>query len=378
MRYPIFYKQALLSLLLITSGAAFAQTRDNKVVLLMPFCNRLTLDNPANTNAQLSNLSREYYQGALLALDSLERSKIRLTLTVLDSENDSNVTVGLLKKPAMRDCDLIVGPILQGGNRVVSNFVKEKNILHVSPLMTLSKTKFSDPNLISPNPSLSLYPKFIAQKIKDQGNGGEVSIIIISDKSNLDKTVTAAFKQLQLQQKGLKLKVVDYTAALDLKSMLQAGQMNHIVVPSSSEPVVNRILKNISDTSLLSHITFYGFPQWLEFKNPDYRLWEQANVRITTPFFVDYNRDAVKDFIRSYRERFFTEPTEAAFKGYDQLLYLCQGLNDSGLKMLQRMEDRQASMLGSTFCFKKQEDKSGYQNSCIYFLGVRELRWTIF
>lgn len=363
---------------LLLGATAFGQSRDNKVVLLMPFCNRLTLDNPTNTNAQLSNLSREYYQGALLALDSLENRRIRLTLTVLDTQNDSNTTVNLLKKPAMRDCDLIIGPILQGGNKVVSNFVKEKNILHVSPLMTLSKTKFSDPNLVSPNPSLSLYPKFIYQKIKDDGATGDIAVIIISDKSSLDKTITAAFKQLQTQQKGLKLKVVDYAGAFNLKASLQAGQMNHIVVPSSNESIVNRILKNIGDTALLSNITFYGFPQWLEFKNPDYPLWEKANVRIATPFFVDYDREEVKTFIAAYRERYYTEPTEAAFKGYDQLLFFCQGLDEYGLKMLQKYEDKPATMLGSTFNFKKQEDKSGYQNSGIHFVGVRELKWTIF
>lgn len=344
----------------------------------MPFCNRLTLDNPSNTNAQLSNLSREYYQGALLALDSLEKQHMRLTLTVLDSENDSVKTVNLLKKPAMRDCDLIIGPVLQGGNKVVSNFVKEKNILHVSPLMTLSKTKFNDPNLISPNPNLALYPKFICQKIKETNGGGDVSVIIISDKSSLDKTITAAFKQLQTQQKGLKLKVVDYAGAFDLKSVVLPGQMTHIVVPSSNEPVVNRILKNISDTAVLSRITFYGFPQWLEFKNPDYRLWEQANVRITTPFFVDYERPEVKHFIKAYREQFYTEPTEAAFKGYDQLLFLCEALNASGVKMMEKQGEEPVKMLGSTYSFKKQEDKTGYQNSYIHFVGVRELKWTIF
>jgi ABC-type branched-subunit amino acid transport system substrate-binding protein len=377
MGYRTIIKHFVCSFLILGMvGRLTAQTRDNKVVLLMPFCTKLTLDNPTNSNAQLSNLSREYYQGALVALDSLERSEIRLSLTVLDTQNDSNVTVNLLKKAAMRDCDLIIGPILQGGNKVISNFVKEKNSLHVSPLMTLSKTKYNDPNLVSPNPNIALYPKFICQKIKK--DAGDLSIIIISDKSSLDKTVTAAFKQLQLQQKGLKLRIVDYTAALDIQSVLQGAQMNHIVVPSSSEQVVNRVLKNIRDTALLSRITFYGFPQWMEFKNPDYRLWEQANVRIATPYFVDYERPEVKHFVRVYRARFYTEPTEAAFKGYDQLLFLCRGLDEYGLKLFQKMDNDTVQMLGSSYNFKKQEDKSGYQNTVIHFVGIKELKWTAF
>lgn len=378
MGYQTFAKQLGLSCMLLMAGiVATAQTRDNKVVLLMPFCSKLTLENPTNSYVQLSNLSREYYQGALLAVDSIKKLEIKLSLTVLDTQNDSVITANLMKKQAVRDCDLIIGPVLQGGNRVVSTFVKEKNILHVSPLMTLSKVKYPDPNLISPNPNLSSYPKFIYQKIKEE-NRGEPSIIIISDKSALDKTITAAFKQLQTQQKGIKIKIVDYTPALDLKAFLLANQLNHIIVPSSSEPVVNRILKNISDTSLLSDCVFYGFPQWLEFKNPDYRIWESANVRIATPFYVNYEREEVKKFVSDYRERFYTDPTEAAFKGFDQVLYLCKGLDEYGLKMMQKMEGESVDMLGATFNYKKQEDKSGFQNTNIYFVGVKELKWSIF
>jgi hypothetical protein len=350
-----------------------AQTRDNKVVLLMPFCSQLTLDNPTNSYTQLSNLSREYYQGALIALDSLEKLRIKIKFTVLDTKNDSNATVALLKKPAMKETELIIGPILQGGNRVVSNFVKEKSILHVSPLMTLSTSKYSDPNLISPNPNLSLYAKFIYQKIKE---GAEGTIIIVSDKSSVDKTITAAFKQLQTQQKSLKIKVVDYGKGFDLQSYLLAGQMNHIVVATSSETVANKVLSSIKDTSLFSNTIFYGFPQWLEFKNPNYLLWEQANVRIASPFFVDYENEEVKKFITNYRERFFTEPTEAAFKGFDQVFFLCQGLNENGLKLKNNDDPRQ--MLGTTFSLKKQEDKSGYQNNSIYFIGVEQLKWKMF
>src|SRR6478736_6271073 len=121
MGYQTFVKQFVVAcLLLMVGGSATAQTRDNKVVLLMPFCSKLTLENPTNSYVQLSNLSREYYQGALLAVDSIKKLEIKLSLTVLDTQNDSVITANLMKKQAVRDCDLIIGPVLQGGNRVVS------------------------------------------------------------------------------------------------------------------------------------------------------------------------------------------------------------------------------------------------------------------
>ena len=366
-----FKQLGVTSILVFGTLFSIAQKASNNIAILLPFCAKLTLENPNHSNIQLSNLSREYYQGALIASDSLSKLGSVFHVSIFDTENDSNITVGLLKKSQIKEADLILGPIMQGGNKVLSDFIKDKDVFHVSPLMTLSKTKFSDPDLMSPNPNLTNYPNLILKHY--QTIAEPLTIIIVSDKSTLDKTITASFKQLQQKQKQLKIKVVDYSSSLDLKSELSHTKPNCLVVPSSNENIVNAILKNIKDTSVYSNMIVYGFPQWLDFKNPNYQLWEAIHVRIASPFFIDYQHLAVKKFIEAYRERFYTEPSEAAFKGYDQLLYFSTNLDRYGKKMLNNIVDKPQELLHTTYEFKKLDDKSGYQNMFLNFIGVENL-----
>jgi hypothetical protein len=343
----------------------------SKVVMLMPFCSKQILENPNHSFAQLGNLSREYFQGAMIAADSLEQAQIPISLSVFDTENDSNVLVSLLKKTALKEADLILGPVLQGGNKVMTDFVKGKDTYHVSPLMTFSKTKLNDPNFISPNPDLPFYPKYLLQYIRANYKDS-AQIIVVNDKSGLDKTITTAFKTLAASNKSLRIKYIEYVKGMSLEGSLSKVYPNHIIIPSSNENTVGAIMKSMSDTNAYKGTKVYGFPQWLEFKNPDYALWQQVNVCITTPFFIDYSREDVKRFIAAYREKYYTEPTEAAFKGYDQFLFFTSRHQQDRKKFMLKAEGNPQQMLHTLFDFRKQEGNSGYQNTYLNIISIRD------
>ncbi|MES2558922.1 MAG: hypothetical protein V4590_04240 [Bacteroidota bacterium] len=367
------YSVAFICLGLLSFSMVHAQ-KHNNIVVLMPFCSKQILANPNHSNGRLGTLSREYYQGAMIAADSLERASIHVNVSVFDTENDSMVLVAILKKTALKEADLILGPVLQGGNKVMADFVKGKDTYHVSPLMTLSKTKLTDPNFICPNPDLTFYAKYILQYIRSERKDS-AQIIVVSDKSGLDKTISAAIKQWALQNKTVKIKFIDFVKGMNMESSLSKTLPNHIIIPSSHENTVNAALKSIKDTALFSGVNVYGFPQWLEFKNPDYLRWQHTNVLIATPFYVDYTRDDVKVFIAAYRERFYTEPTEAAFKGYDQFLFFAQHFQMDGKKLMSKAEGNPQQMLHTVFDFKKQEDKRGYQNAHLNIIGIEEFKF---
>jgi hypothetical protein len=360
--------------LILLVFASVAQKRTNNIVMLMPFCSKQILTNPNHSDAQLGNLSREYYQGGLIAIDSLERAKVPVRLSVFDTENDSMIMVNILKKTQLKDAELILGPVMQGGNKVLTDFVKGKDIYHVSPLMTFSRTKLVDPSWISANPDLPSYGKLLYQYIRDR-NKDSVNIIIISDKSSLDKTISASLKQANLANKSIKIRTVDFVKGMSLETYLSKTLYNHIIIPTTSENVVNGTIRGIKDTALFSNVTVYGFPQWLEFKNPNYVAWQQANVQIASPFFVNHDRQDVKAFIIAYREKFYTEPSEAAYKGYDQMLYFAAMLNEHGKKFGKKMEGEPQEVLHTTFDFRKQDDKGGYQNYYINWIGIREFKF---
>lgn len=364
------YSGTLFYLMLLASITVAAQER-TKMVMLMPFCSKQILANPNHSNSQLGVLSREYFQGAQIAADSLERAAIPVTLSVFDTENDSMVLVSILKKQALKEADLILGPVLQGGNKVMTDFVKGKDVYHVSPLMTFSKTKLNDPSFISANPDLPFYGRFLLQYIRGKYKDS-AQVIVVSDKTGLDKTISSSLKAWAAQTKFTKIKFVDFSKGMSLENSLSKTSYNQIIIPSSNENTVSSVLKSLQDTTAFKGITVYGFPQWLEFKNPDYVLWQQVNVNIATPFYIDYTREDVKTFIRAYRERFYTEPTESAFRGYDQFLFFATHFQQDRKKLMVKAEGNPQQMLHTVFDFKKQDGNSGYQNAYLNIIGIKD------
>src|SRR5450631_3672082 len=92
---------------------SFLQKKSNNISLILPFCSKKIIDNPNCYDAQLGNICREYYQGALIALDSFERGRLPISLSVFDTENDSSTLLKILQKPQLKETELIIGPVWQ-------------------------------------------------------------------------------------------------------------------------------------------------------------------------------------------------------------------------------------------------------------------------
>jgi ABC-type branched-subunit amino acid transport system substrate-binding protein len=351
--------------------SSYAQgKKSNNISLLLPFCGKQILENPNYKDAELGNLCREYYQGALIALDSCERARIPVRLSVFDTENDSMTVVGIMQKTNFKESELIIGPVKQNGNLVLSQFCKKNEVFHISPLMTFSKSKIDDPFWISANPDLPAYATILTKHITTTDPLAQ--IIVVIDKSVIGKSIGAAFKQLSTDKK-LKIKVIEYSSALDVKLYSSSVSSNHIVIAALQEGVVNATLRNIKDTSNISNLHTYGFMQWFDFKTIDYTILQRVNPIIISPFFVDYTKTEVKTFVEQYRERFNTEPSEAAFKGYDQMLLFSHALSKQGKRFMDELNERNLRMLGTNYYFVKQKNGS-YQSMYLNLLRLENFK----
>ena len=351
--------------------AAFQLSAQNKkannVSLLLPFCSKQILANPNYKDAELGNICREYYQGALIAIDSLELAGVKLILNVFDTENDSLTMLRIMQNVAFKESELFLGPVRQGGNQVLSQFCKKNEIYHVSPLMTFSKIKMDDPYWISANPDLPVYAGIILKQILSVDTAA--NIIVVYDKSIVGKSLGQAFKTFASNKK-LRLRVLEYNPALDLKLYTSNLYANHIVVAAIQESAVNGTLRNMGDTSTTYKLTTYGLMQWFDFKNVDYNLYQRCNLSVFSPFYAEYTRDEVKQFVVKYRERFSTEPTEAAIKGYDQMLLFTFALNQNGKKFMDKLVDKNIPALGTSFNFIKYKESSSYQTGFLNLLKL--------
>lgn len=348
-------KNTLALLLILFSCQLFGQSKkSNNISLLLPFCSKQILANPNHKDAELGNLCREYYQGALIALDVFEKEKVNIRLSVFDTENDSLTTYRITQKTAFKESELIIGPVRQGGNKVLSQFAKKNSVFHISPLMTFSKTKLDDPYWVSAIPDVPSYAGILYKHIT--GIDANAQIIVVADKSIMGKSIANAFRQIGKDNKNAKIKVVDYAPNFNITAYTSLTLNNHIVVAATQESTVNGTLRSIKDTASVNGLHTYGLMQWFDFRNVDYNLYQRCNTFIASPFYVDYTRPEVAAFVNAYRDKFNTEPSEEAFKGYDQLTLFGEALSKEGEKFMDELENKPVTLLGTTYNFIKQKE----------------------
>jgi hypothetical protein len=351
--------------LLILVSNSFAQT---KVAVIMPFCSKQISLKPNTKNADLGNACREYYQGALIASDTLIQLGISLSISSYDTEKDSNVFIKILKKKEVAEADLIIGPVTKEAQLAIKPFSASKQKYHVSPLFTFTKTKVNDPYVISANPDLTYYADYALGYINNQSKNP--NILIIQDKDPGDKVFGARAKQLQGSFSNASFSYLDISKINDLGKFLVANKPNHIILCSNEESKVNSSLNAINDTTGLYDISTYGFTQWMDFSSINGKLWEQCKVHILTPQFIDYSDQAVKDFIGKYRAKFYTEPSVFSFQGYDQFMFFAKNASQNKNDIKKLIEQNSYQGLCNHFKVAFKQDSEGLQNA-----NLNIVRW---
>lgn len=345
-----------------------AQKSDSslQISVMMPFCAKDIHANPNYTYADLGNASRQYYEGVLIAADSLKGMGFKINLNAYDTQKDSLLFLKQLKKKEIIESDFIIGPVIREAQLTILPFAQKNKKYHVSPLYTFTKTRISDPYLISPNPDLAFYADYLLEYLAKQQNAE--TVFIVQDLTSNDKVFSTRAKQLSSLYPKLKLIFADSKDPSIVKKDYIQGKLNPVIICSSDENNVNRLLNSVMDTTGVYQIQAIGFMQWLDFNTVNGKLWEQCQLHILSPVYIDYNRSLVKQFVKKYREKYEAEPRSFAFMGFDHMLYYGLNYLQSNKGFENISQSNAMDLLTNTFKTSFKNDIDGLQNSKINLL----------
>jgi hypothetical protein len=338
-----------------------------QVSLIMPFCSRQILDDPKAKNAAIGNACRQYYEGFSIAMDSFKQADIPIEVRVYDTKRDSNAFMKILAKKEVLNSDLIIGPVLKEGNDRIVDFCNKNNKYHVSPFLTLTKSKIDNPFLISAYPDLSYYGDFILENIKNKGDDNANVMVVVGKESN-DKVLANRILALKSKYPNYTIKSIDISKYTELKDQYKLTKPNHIVIASENEFLVGTTLKYLNDSNQFLNIQVYGTRKWLEFNTLNIGLCQQVKVKIISPYYFDYKNSNCTFFVEKYRERFYADPQEYAVIGYEQGVYFLSILMKEHGSLSTITKQDLNRPLTNDYLFKNKPDGKSIQNSKLNIL----------
>lgn len=319
-----------------------------------------------------STFAVEFYQGVILALDSLSNDQTKFELFVYDTEGqDSAQTMKVLAKPELKTVDLIIGPLYASNFERAAEFAKKHHIPIVSPVKQSNKVLLGNDYVFKIVSSRSSSINQMVKLVVDSFNTDNLLAIQYqtnSESALVDsyvKEYNAAVLRKNDTARYSPMKKVVISKSEEIASQLKPNGNNVIFIPSTNSTFITNLFINLT-AKLTSKeyknctITLIGLEEWLQFDNIDIEYFQTLNVHVPINQFVDYEDEFTKSMINKYYQKTETYPTNNSFLGYDIAAYFCSNLVQFGKVYSDNLINRKT--ISSQFDFFKTGVESGYEN----------------
>lgn len=335
----------------VDSTLLFPKQSNYKIALLLPFY----LDKGEGASDYVTTLATEYYMGAQLAIDSLEKLGLHAKLYVFDTKNDTNAIKKLLSKPEFEGMDLIFGPLFPDKVDVVARWCKENKARMVCPVSVNTNVLKGNQVVYSAVASDVTLLKGLAEYTLKKHSSDQV--ILIKSSSEKDLAMYESFRTTfnTAAFVGTRPKLTEATLE-NFTSFMKKGVKVILVFPTNEKSLATKFMNNLNSVSgkyNSDNIFVFSTKEWVNFDaiKPQYK--NKFHYTFASPSDLNYKYDQTEKLHLKYRSKYNSDMTKMAVQGFDVTLYFCADL---------LLGKKNNNMVMNEFEMKQRSTDSGYEN----------------
>jgi LysM repeat protein len=322
----------------------------------------------------------EFFQGTLLAIDSMRQDGMKLEIRYFDTRKSIDRTRSILMDDDLKDFDLFIGPFYDYNLEIVTEFARRNRIPLVTPFHNDLELLRSNPYLFQLSPSLERGYREAAKLVASKYM---YNIVYVRQEDSLDVEKHEYFKQLIFdgfddyhpsEPVVFKEVIQKLGHTEEIIQSLSTDKKNLVVVPTADEALASSVVSSLYYQLNNFDIEVIGTPFWTEFTSIDFRYYHKLNVMFYSPFWVDYHDPSVEYFMAKFRNNFYSEPTNTSRKGvnygimgYDMTLYFLNALRTYGARFILELDDYKPRMVQGPYTFDRLSRRGGFENAHIPF-----------
>ena len=331
-------KIAIALIILGVSFANFAKAQSKfssaeyKIGILLPFSSDGT--NKDNKNAEAIF---DYYQGVKIALSQLEKDGFKSKVYVWDLNNKDSVELENLYKTAeFQSLNLLIGPISQKYIPQIVKKIKNNATCWVSPLKSLNiPNGLTSLNFFSPD---SLRMRGLGYAVSDQFKMHKFCLVTDGSSQSRKDANTLKFV-LQNLSKGRKVSIHTFSGTTFTPNLPNKDSViciNTFTNQTAKVQLVNYVSGKINDkknASFRSASYVVGHFNWFENISLSQNV-DEAKIIYPAINFINLTDSSTGEFIKTFLETNYSEPSRFGYQGFDQMLFLGYALMYSGEEFL--------------------------------------------
>lgn len=338
-----------------------------KAAVILPF-----LDGVSKSE---SSRMVEYYEGLLIAVDSLKRTGTSIDLYTYNSGPENTSLNSILGKSEMKDMDIIFGPLYQQHIKPLAEFAKKQNTRLVIPFTSKDNTVFQNPAIYQINtPQSYLYSEVYNHFVRQFPNANV--IFIEASQDTKDKAEFIKGLKDELRNRSIPMKSLKESVTVEsLKTVLRADRENIFIPTSGSNLTLIKILPQL--TLLVreqpeSRIHLFGYPEWQTYTKDHLEAFFELDTYFYSSFYTNNLLPAAINFTKTYRRWYGKEMDERYPKfgmlGFDTGYFFLKGLARYGSSFEKNMQGLDLIPIQTGFKFQRVNNWGGFINKKVFFV----------
>jgi len=318
-----------------------------------------------------------FYEGVLLAADSLKKAGMHIHLHVFDTNQSRHVVDSLIHLRVFNDLDLIIGPVYPELQQQVSDFAAKNHIPMISPLSSSGNFEEKNSFYFKVNPPKEYLIRETANYIGEEYFDKNLIIMQMGEYKHLPEAelvnlIREKFFLSGYNNQTSQVLFHEYNFPAEgywgLTRILSKDQENVFIIPSETEAQVSVAVTNLNSLAEEYPVTLIGLSNFQRYKSIQPEYFHRTKLNFLSPYFVDYKSETVNRFIRKFRHNFATEPNQFSFQGYDVAFYFMSALYKYGKDFSGCLPSLHVSLTQGEFAFEKVSRDGGYLNKGLFVL----------
>ncbi|MGL4851564.1 MAG: amino acid ABC transporter substrate-binding protein [Phocaeicola sp.] len=340
-----------------------------KAAVLLPFM----LD---GGNREEQTRMVEYYEGFLLAVDSLKRSGVSMQIHTYDTGNTVASLKAVLAKNDLKDMDVIFGPAHSEQVTELGNYAHANGIRMVVPFSSKGNEVFSNPSIYQVNTPQSYLHSEVYDHFVRKFSTSQV-IFLDAEDGNTDKNEFVAGLKEELKNKRIPYKELKGD---DIRPEVLQEHMNHILdnifIPTSgSNTALNKILPQLVVTSREfpeKRISLFGYPEWQTYTKDHLASFYELDTYFYSSFYTNTLFPEAINFSQSFRRMYSKDMANTFPKygmlGFDTGYYFLKGLAKFGGNIENKLNSVSVTPIQTGFKFDRVNNWGGFINRKVFFV----------
>ena len=304
-----------------------------------------------NTSRKPNQFVLDLYEGMELAVDTLAKQGIKISLRAYDTERSVEKLKTILGTNELKNTDLIVGPLFQEENNVVQEFSSVNQINLFNPISNNS-------DLIAENfygflfqPSYETLgdhaAQFLANDQKNKicmvfyGESKRDSVLATSFLKRAGETQMKILRTERVSKEGSR-KIIDILATptefdefkYPIQFTLPKDSVDCIYVASDDPLIYTKVISSVETRA--DSVTIIGSENWLDQSAVDYEKYQALDIVLTGPNFTASDNRWYQAFQRKFSKTHGRTSSASAYSnyaklGYDFMLFVGNALKKHGV-----------------------------------------------